>query len=853
MPDWLGFLLLGKVYRGLNYCLFLGLYTATNTFMRSPIVIVLICLSGYFCSAQTFDEQFSVQLTGTVQNNPPLIQLNWVPGVPNSGYLIYRKEFDEQQAWSNPVAAVNADDSTWTDSTAIPGQLYQYHVLRQSSGISGHGYLLSGIEVMHQIDRGRILLVVDTTAIGVANPDLTIYLEDIAREGWEYALIQVDRSDSVTTVKQAIVNAYNQDPVRTKSLGLIGHVPVPYSGNIYPDGHTNHRGAWPADPYYGELTGNWTDFAVNSTSSGVARTINVPGDGKFDQSTIPGDMELEVGRIDFANLSSFTETETQLLERYFKKNHAYRSKGFQPRYRGVVENNFQSFSEGFGQNGIRNFSTLLGKDSVFVSDYDALKTASYLWAYGCGGGNFAGASGIGNQNGFASDSIQAIFTMHFGSYFGDWDHPTNNYLRAALASGTILTNSWAGRPNWFYYPMGMGIPIGYCARLTMNNSSSYHISGSSPRGVHLGFMGDPTLRMYITEAPSNLAISESLTGLQLSWTPPAEPVDGYFLYTATSGVDSFIQVGGLIPTTQFTYSQPVTDSTHRFRLSAVQMLTTPSGSFYNTSPWLEDQILSTLCVPTDTFLECPSDTIIVADTGQCLVIFQYNPPSVVDDCGQNLDSVLAPVLLSGLGPGGAFTVGTQVELYGIPQDSCQFTVSVLDLEAPVAICKDLTVNLDAGGNATIVALQINNFSTDNCQLPSPLAYALSQTQFDTTDIGMNTVVLTVTDGSGNQDTCQATVTVPDPAVGLSNPFATGLLQAFPNPVSGRLNLRLRDDGDCIEEVRLLDLAGRRVFQLHPNGSACQEVTMDLPSLPSGSYLLEVHSWKSMGRKVIILE
>ena len=57
------------------------------------------------------------------------------------------------------------------------------------------------------------------------------------------------------------------------------------------------------------MTGNWTDNTITNTSSGIARTNNVPGDGKFDNSTFPGDVELEVGRIDFANLSSFAETE----------------------------------------------------------------------------------------------------------------------------------------------------------------------------------------------------------------------------------------------------------------------------------------------------------------------------------------------------------------------------------------------------------------------------------------------------------------------------------------------------------------------------------------------------------------
>ena len=43
-----------------------------------------------------------------------------------------------------------------------------------------------------------------------------------------------------------------------------GHVPVPYSGDIVPDGHMpDHVGAWPCDGFYGDMDGTWTDNAVN--------------------------------------------------------------------------------------------------------------------------------------------------------------------------------------------------------------------------------------------------------------------------------------------------------------------------------------------------------------------------------------------------------------------------------------------------------------------------------------------------------------------------------------------------------------------------------------------------------------
>src|SRR5919198_70346 len=90
--------------------------------------------------------------------------------------------------------------------------------------------------------------------------------------------------------------------------------------------------------------------------------------------------------------------------------------------------------------------------------------------------------------------------------------------------------------------------------------------------------------------------------------------------------------------------------------------------------------------------------------------------------------------------------------------TCTATVTVVDTVPPTAMCKDITVQLDASGHATITAVQIDNGSTDACGIAS---LSLSQTNFDCSNVGTNTVTLTVTDNNGNRSTCTATVTVVD--------------------------------------------------------------------------------------------
>ncbi|MBO3699246.1 HYR domain-containing protein, partial [Roseivirga sp. E12] len=88
------------------------------------------------------------------------------------------------------------------------------------------------------------------------------------------------------------------------------------------------------------------------------------------------------------------------------------------------------------------------------------------------------------------------------------------------------------------------------------------------------------------------------------------------------------------------------------------------------------------------------------------------------------------------------------------------TVTVVDNIAPTAIAQNLEISVDENGQATITADQINNGSTDNCGVAS---VTISQTDFDCSNIGENTITLTVTDNAGNISTAISTVTIVDNA------------------------------------------------------------------------------------------
>ena len=90
--------------------------------------------------------------------------------------------------------------------------------------------------------------------------------------------------------------------------------------------------------------------------------------------------------------------------------------------------------------------------------------------------------------------------------------------------------------------------------------------------------------------------------------------------------------------------------------------------------------------------------------------------------------------------------------------TCSATVTVQDNVVPTAVCQNTTVQLDAGGNANLAPAAVNNGSADACGIAS---LSLSKTTFDCSNIGANSVTLTVTDHSGKTATCSATVTMQD--------------------------------------------------------------------------------------------
>ena len=372
----------------------------------------------------------------------------WRPNATATQHFVYRK-LKNATNWGSVIGTLPGDATQFVDSTVSKSISYEYRVLRQAALYSGYGYINAGIEVPAIDERGIIILAVDDMVADSLAVEIDQLIADYEGDGWQVKRIDVPRNGTAVETKNMIKAVYNENMSATKALCLLGHVRVPYSGELNPDGHPDHLGGWPADTYYGDMNGTWTDASVSNTVANDERNRNTPGDGKFDQSIIPSDIELQVGRIDFFNMPSFAATEIQLLRNYLNKAHAYRHKQFTTVDRAIIDDNFGYFGgEAFASSAWKNFAPMVGFQNVVSGDYfPALADSIHQWSYGCGGGWYQGAGGVGSTTDFANANIKSVFTLLFGSYHGDWDTP-DNFLRAPLAQGLTLTNAWSGRPHW---------------------------------------------------------------------------------------------------------------------------------------------------------------------------------------------------------------------------------------------------------------------------------------------------------------------------------------------------------------------------------------------------------------------
>lgn len=601
--------------------------------MKNILCILAFFLIGASMNAQSISERSAVAINASAQVSPASITLSWRAIGSTTSFAIYRK-LKTATSWGSAIANPSSSATQWTDNTAVLGVNYEYKIVRVSNGVTGTGYINAGIQVPSVDYRGKIILLVDNSMSSQLIPELTQLIYDMRADGWAVLISYVSPNATVPSVRAIVQGHYNSDPANVKALYLVGHVPVPYSGNITPDGHDDGRGARPTDGYYADVDGTWTDNSVNVTISTHIQARNIPGDGKFDQSDFPSAIELQVGRVDMYDMPIFTGGEVQLMRNYLNKAHAYKVAAWTPTVRGVMIDNLQWLGNPVAASGFRT-APMIGLNTptppapvLNLSNY--INNNSYLWTYHYGGGQQSTYDGVvtysGVDGGCTSSQLATtvnsggVFNMSLGSFYYDFDNK-NNYLRAMIARGDGLANVWAGIPAWYFHHMALGENIGYSVRATMNNTGLYTplTEGwqSSIGRTHLNLMGDPSLRLNMLTPPSDLNISNVGGNLSFSWTPSTSNPSGYHVYQFNASGSITRLTTSAIVGNSWTSNVPYASGVD-YMVRAVKMHNGFSGSYENlslgaiaTSPQSQQP---TSLVDVRVFLEGPFNGTLMNDS-----------------------------------------------------------------------------------------------------------------------------------------------------------------------------------------------------------------------------------------------
>ena len=567
-------------------------------------------------------------LQSSTNTDTPSVTIEFLDKFSNTSepYSIKRRGLNETNSdWVTLVSNLSPTSINWTDTTVTLGGVYEYQVRRSTTSGDAIGHLTVGVNYDQTNYKGKMILVIDNSFQTSLAVELLQLKKDLTNEGWNVIEIYVPRATtweteaSIVTVKNMIVTAYNSAPTNDKPthLFLLGHIPIARSGQnaIAPDNHDVNKGARGSDCYYADIDGVFTDTATYNPGGINSMAINLPNDFKWDQDFIPSSLEMAFGRVDFANITSFSISEENLLRSYLTRLHNYRIVA-----NGLDMGEKTAFRSGYDNSNDGSYRSLIPISGVSNVDYYSGSLPFPQWVQNNGPYQiFMQNSLVPNLNDWNTYGMNATIFSSDQSYWGYWEEPegfTYAKIRALLAAntkclGAIYTTTAI---NTFHQP-AMGETMGWsCKRIMDHNltnnllekqQQSYDTSEFWNR-THFQYHGDPTLRLFQVKPASNLQASVLGSQITLTWNASTETgIIGYHVYKSSTEFGIYSKLTST-PISVLNYTDSSYNATDWYMVKAIKLQTTGSGTYLNPSIGISNNVAS---LTTESF---DFDTIIIS-------------------------------------------------------------------------------------------------------------------------------------------------------------------------------------------------------------------------------------------------
>ena len=577
-----------------------------------------------------FDDKWSEQagevgMAAKVAPDASAVELRWRN--PYGWPMTVRKRSFGENVWVPLLAETRA--WSFMDRDIQSGRRYEYSVIKADARDSFRDrYLQVTIDEPPVLERGHLLLLVDETLADDLSDLIETLKRDLIGDGWRVIPRNAPRHDDrvwpnnpprIAATKAIVDSEYARLGDALKCIYILGHVAIPHSNNaMTPDGH--HDRPFQVDFYYGDTVrgeGDWTDSKDWSSNEFPNRIhpFNPPvhngiGDGYFDQAVLPSKIELAVGRVDFAGLPILSDrppagvskrSEVELIRDYIGKCHRYRHG--QMRFSNQVAG-FRLPLAGFTgetslSQSVRISNALFGESSEHIVNanvfHNELARGS-LWGIGFGAGYYD-RIGVGNNSGWSSAEVADParetpigFYMLDGSFFGDWNNDDvgseNNLLRCLLAQPNGgLAGMW-GRMNFgdmCLQSLGVGEPLGLARWFDLNHLDErdiYERGASYAKNIHLGLLGDPTLRMQVVDPVTGLGAARYGEGVELSWRSVTGKDSKFVILRSMAGLEGAFDLLTPEPIAETRFQdRNVGGGNVLYQVRAVQSAETGSGRF----------------------------------------------------------------------------------------------------------------------------------------------------------------------------------------------------------------------------------------------------------------------------------
>lgn len=585
-----------------------------------------LTVSVYYDELDCYVDPRSIRAYSVANTN--VIYLFWPTNDIRQALWVSRREYTNRPSAWNSWSSLYTNTLTPTqqgqyiDTTVNSGIHYEYFVSSLvTNWVCGgdtnlpywdYEYISTGTKVPVKDTRGNLILIVETNLASSIVSELTTLTNDLIADGYKVYLHEVLACDvdatgwtsAVASVRSLISTDYNSDTNSDWTLYLLGHVPVPYSGESSPGSHSENFGAHPSDWYYGDLNGTWTDTTVsNLTATNIwDHNWNIPGDGKYDQSYIPSAPELRVGRLDLTNMPAFSMTQAEVVKQYLDRVHLWKIKGYTARDRGIV---YYYTLNGNPYNSHSVCASVFGGGDVAdVGDWlnnAGASTNSYLISDKAGSGQYTEDLQLGTTDDFATTNLYTVFSSMYGSYYGDWDSGmhSDQVLQAPLCSDGYTVSVFYRGYMMTLNAMSMDETISqelfsaaanYYATLASRYTRFAWIAGGTTNSAYenldayITLMGDPTLRLRMTSPPTNVIVTASGTNNSVSWTASSDTnIAGYHVYRApTSDLNDFTRLTTSVTTSPYSDSGAA-GGAYTYMVRAIKLEESLNRSYYNAS------------------------------------------------------------------------------------------------------------------------------------------------------------------------------------------------------------------------------------------------------------------------------